>query len=979
MVLLLSMGGAFSLYAQSVKLNGEVYDEYNEPLPGVTVMVQGTTDGTITNLDGSFEFNASIGDKLKLSFIGYEDQIFEVLNSNHIRIQLLPSAELLDDLVVIGYGTVKKDDATGSVVAISSKDFNQGAISSPQDLLVGKTSGVQITSDGGAPGAGSTIRIRGGSSMSASNDPLIIVDGVPLDTDGVAGMSNPLSTVNPSDIETFTVLKDASATAIYGSRASNGVIIITTKQGKGGSKLKVDYSGNVSVSTASNQLDVMSADEYRAFVTDLYGEGSAAVNSLGDANTNWQDEIYRTAISTDHNVSMTGGLENLPYRLSLGYTNQSGILETSNMERYTIGLNLNPSFFDNHLKLAVNTKYLYLDNQFANTGAIGAAVAYDPTQSVYDDASPYGGYTTWVDNEGNPITIAPTNPVAMLNQYNNTSQVHRYILSAKLDYKLHFLPSITASVNVAVDGSKSVGETVVDPLASWSSPNDASRAGSYDPYDENKTNSTLDLYLTYNEQFGKHSVKAIGGYAYQHFYKEGSSTGYNYDRNNIITDQNNYANQNYLVSFFGRAEYGYDNRYLLTATVRQDGTSRFSSDNRWGTFPAFGFAWRAINEDFMADQELMSDLKVRLGWGITGQQNVVGNDLPYQGNYTGSNGQAYYPWNNGYIPTYRPEEYDENIKWEQTTTYNAGVDFGFIDNRITGSVDAYYRETTDLINTVPTAAGSNLSNTITTNVGNLTNKGVEVSLNYKPIVTQDFFWDIGANVTYNENEITKLTNVDDPTYLGVETGGISGGTGSTAQIHSVGHATNSFFVYEQVYDEAGNAMEGVYVDRNGDGVINSYDKYHYGQAAPKVMLGLNTRIEYKNWDFAMSGRFQFGASVYNNNASANGIQQDVYNSAGYLSNRLSGSQDGFTTSQYWSDHYVQNANFFRLDNISVGYNFTNQRLKARGISNLKVYATGQNLFVVSPYDGLDPEVSGGIDNNAYPRPTTFMLGVNLGF
>lgn len=977
-VLLLSIQGAFLLYAQSVEFNGEVFDEYGDALPGVTVVVQGTSNGTITDLDGRFMLNVDVGDLMVFSFIGYEDFTYTVVSGSPVVITMLPSAELLDDLVVIGYGTVKKDDATGSVVAISAKDFNKGAITSPQDLLVGKTSGVQITSDGGAPGAGSTIRIRGGSSMSASNDPLIIVDGVPLDTDGVAGMSNPLSTVNPSDIATFTVLKDASATAIYGSRASNGVIIITTKKGSSGD-VKVDYSGNVSMSIPSGRLDLMDAQEYTDFVTELYGAESVATDKLGDSSTDWQDEIYRTSVSTDHNLSMTGGLDFLPYRLSFGYTNQSGILKTSNLQRYTVGLNINPSFFDDYLRVAITTKYVYIDNQFANTGAIGAATAYDPTQSIYDESSPYGGYTTWTDDAGDPITIAPANPVALINQYDNSSKVNRYILSAKVDYKLHFLPQVVATLNLAVDGSTSEGRTIEDATAAWSSPNDPLRAGSYSPYDEDKDNTTLDFYMTYSEQFGKHSVKGIAGYAYQRFHKEGTSTGYNFARDNIITDANLYANQNYLLSYFGRAEYGYDDRYLLTATLRRDGTSRFSKDNRWGTFPAFGAAWRIINEDFMADADVFSNLKLRLGWGITGQQNVVGNDLPYQGNYTVSNGQALYPWNGTYIATSRPEAYDENIKWEETSTYNAGVDFGFIDNRVTGSIDAYYRETQDLINTIPAAAGSNLSNEITTNVGNLTNKGIEMSVNYKPIVTTDFFWDVGFNMTYNVNKLKKLTNVDDPTYLGVETGGISGGTGSTVQIHSVGHSTNSFFVYEQVYNSSGDPVEGVYVDQNGDGVINSFDKYHYGQAAPNLMMGINSRAEYRNWDFSLSGRFQFGASVYNNNASTNGIQQDVYSSSGYLSNRMTIARNGFGTAQYWSDSYVENADFFRLDNVSVGYKFTAQRLKEFGVNNLRVYATGQNLFVITGYDGVDPEVSSGIDNSAYPRPTTVLLGVNLSF
>ncbi|WP_430812094.1 MULTISPECIES: SusC/RagA family TonB-linked outer membrane protein [unclassified Carboxylicivirga] len=971
-----------ALYAQEMTVSGTVTDAADGmPLPGVTVAVKGTTTGTVTMPDGKFTLTLENGQTLVFSFIGYKSQEL-VATSSTINIALEEDVIGMEEVVVIGYGSVKKEDATGSISAISTKDFNPGAIASPQDLMVGKAAGIQITSTGGAPGAGSTIRIRGGSSLNASNDPLIVIDGVPIDTEGVDGMQNPLNVVNPNDIESFSVLKDASATAIYGSRASNGVIIITTKKGQKGSRMKVNYSGNFSVSAAADLLDVMDGNQYRQFILETYGEGSKAVNRVNqypEQNTDWQDEIYRVAMGTDHNVSLSGAYKNLPYRLSVGYTDQQGIIETSSMNRTTVGLNLNPTLFDNHLKVGVNAKYMFVNNTFSNDDAIGTAVSFDPTKPVYDQNSPYGGYYTWVDDsepKPKPIPIATMNPVAQLNLRDNQSDVHRYIINAKFDYSLHFFPAITATLNLGYDGSKSEGRTITQPTAAWSSPNDPNRAGEYSPYNQDKENKTLDFYLNYNGDFGDHNLKVMAGYAYQDFYREGDNVTYNFDRTNEVTPFKPYKAQNNLQSFFGRAEYNYDGRYLLNFTMRADGTSRFSEDNRWGIFPAVGLAWRLINEDFLKDSRVVSDLKLRLGWGITGQQGVTA-DLPYQGPYVSSNNTAMYPWDGGYVNTLRPDGYDENIKWEETTTYNVGVDYAFLKNKFSGSAEFYYRETKDLLNMVPIAAGANLINELVTNVGSLENIGVEVGLTYRPIVKSDFYWEVGANFTYNQNEITKLTTSDDPTFLGNQVGGIAGGTGSNIQINSVGYPANSFFVYQQVYDEAGNPLEGVYVDQNEDGLINDFDKIRVGQAAPTTLVGINTRLEYKDWDFSLSGRMQFGASVYNNNASTMGVKQDTYNSGGnYLSNRLPMAAQGFNNYQYWSSHYIEDASFFRMDNISLGYSFNNI---SKNNMRLRVSVTGQNLFVISDYNGVDPEVSSGIDNNFYPRARTFMLGVNLGF
>lgn len=981
--------------AQEKMITGSVVDKTTgEFLPGVTIAVEGTARGTITDFDGNFTLKVNQGDVLNVSYIGYITQKITIESQTRLSVELSTDTKSLEEILVIGYGSVKKEDATGSVEAVSSKDFNAGAISSPQDLLVGKASGVQISSTSGAPGAGSTIRIRGGSSMSASNDPLIVIDGVPMDTEGVSGMQNPLNSINPADIKTFTVLKDASSTAIYGSRASNGVILITTKTGKKAQELKVNYSGNVSVGTPSYKVDVMDAPTYRAFIKNLYGADSDAyanVNKYPNQNTDWQDEIYRTSISTDHNVSLSGGLKNLPYRLSLGYTDQKGILKTSAMQRETVGLNLNPTFFDDQVKVAISAKYMHVENDFANDGAIGGAITYDPTKPVFDETmSKYGGYTTVVDKDGNPVTIAPSNPVALLEQSTNSSKVDRGIINGKFDYTPKFFSDLTATLNLGLDVSHSKGTRTTDVTAAWSSPNDPKRAGEYAPYSQNKNNQTLDFYLTYSKTLEDHKVKVMGGYSYQEFYRDGKNITYNAAQTDITTPEGLDENLNRLVSFFGRAEYSYKQKYLLNVTMRADGTSKFKEGNKWGYFPAFGLAWKVKQEDFLKDVEAISSLKVRVGWGLTGQQGVK-EDAPYLGTYTGSNGTALYPWvkpdgSIEYISTSRPNGYDENIKWEETETYNVGIDFGFFDEKLSGSVEWYYRKTNDLLSAVPVSAGANFTNLLLTNVGNLTNQGVEFNVNYNAITTEDLNWTVGANMTYNVNEITKLTATDDPSFLGNATGGISGGTGSTIQMNSVGYPTNSFFVYEQVYDKDGRPLEGVYVDQNQDGIINDFDKIHKGQGAPKWMVGLNTRLQYKNWDFAMSGRFQFGASIYNNNASTRGVKQDTYNSGGnFLSNRLPMAQTGFNKTQYWSSHYIENADFFKLDNVSLGYTFKDF---SKVISSIRVNATAQNLFIISNYTGVDPEittvsptgdVSVGIDNNFYPRSRTYMLGVNIAF
>jgi len=980
LLLMLVMVFSFTIiHAQEKVVSGTVTDANDGMgIPGVSVVVKGTTIGTTTDIDGKYTLSVDANSTIVYSFVGYRPQEILVSNQTQINIILSIETENLSEVVVIGYGQVKKEDATGSVTAISSDDFNKGAITSPQELLSGKTAGVQITSGGGAPGSGSTIRIRGGSSLSASNDPLFVIDGVPVDTEGVNGMRNPLNTIHPSDIETFTVLKDASATAIYGSRASNGVIIITTKKGKEGGELKVGYSGYFSVSNKSDEIDVLSATRYKELFNQKFGDNPNATALLGNENTNWQDEIFQTAISQDHNVSLTGGIKGVPFRGSVGYTDQEGILKTSELQRNTASVGFSPSLFDDHLKINVNVKGMYIDNRFADTGAIGSAIAYDPTQPVYDDASPYGGYHTWtVSSTGDPVDIATSNPLALLQLKRDESTVKRSIGNAQFDYKMHFLPELKANLNLGYDYSKSDGNIFVPEYASWEY--DAQNGGGVDrEYSQSKRNKLLDFYFNYVKDLDQidSKVDAMIGYSWQNFWRSEKTFQTNVAGNIIDNDTDN-KTENYLVSFFGRLNYTFKDRYLMTFTVRRDGSSRFADGNKWGTFPSAAFAWKVNEEAFLKNIDVVSDLKLRLGYGVTGQQNITSNDYPYLNSYTYSEANAQYQFGDRFVTTLRPSGYDVNIKWEETTTYNAGVDFGLFNNRITGAIDVYYRKTEDLLNTIPVAAGTNLTNQILTNVGDLENKGFEFEINTRPISTPDLFWEVGFNVTYNKNKITKLTAVDDPNYLGVATGGISGGVGNNAQIHSVGHASNSFFVWEQVYDANDKPIEGLYVDRNGDGEITEDDKYHYKNAAPSVFLGFSSRLSYKNWDFSFAGRANFNNYVYNNVDSNAGVPGQMYYSAGYLTNVTKDALNtNFDNVQYLSDYYVQDGSFLKLDNITLGYNF-NEVFKGKG--NLRLYTTVQNVFTITDYEGLDPEVSGGIDNNVYPRPRTFLLGVNIDF
>ena len=997
--LLLGLFLSVSAFAQ-IDVKGHVKDATGEPIIGATVRVDGTQAATVTDFDGNFVLKANQGADITITYIGYQPQTVKAAPT--VEVILQDDAAVLNEVVVIGYGAVRKSDLTGSVTAMKPDTKNKGLVVNAQEMMQGKIAGVNVTSDGGSPGGSSTIRIRGGSSLNASNNPLIVIDGVPMDNNGVKGLSNPLSMVNPQDIESFNVLKDASATAIYGSRGSNGVIIITTKKGRKGSAPQVSYNGSVTMSMKKKLIDVMNGDQYRAFATQLYkgnAREEAAMAALGDANTDWQDEIYRTAWSHDHNVTLSGAIGNLPYRVSLGYTDQQGILKTSDFKRYTAALNLNPSLLNDHLTLNLNAKGMWAKTQYANTGAIGAAMAYDPTKPIYDttsaDAKNFGGYTEWkvpgesLNDPSWPNTYnrnATANPVALLDLNDDRAISRSFIGNADIDYKIHGFEDLRLHLTLGADISEGKQWTDV----ATSSP--AAIYYGYHGWDKiTKRNLTLSTYAQYYKDFAKiHHFDIMGGYEWQHFWRTQKTNnwgGYpstHAEKGGQYHDWylHRYKTENYLVSFFGRMNYILMDRYYITATLRDDGSSRFK--DHWQLYPSAALAYKMSEEKVFKNIDWLSDLKLRLSYGKTGQQEGIG-DYNYFAIYALNSGIGSYYDISGDGSIARPDAYDPNLKWETTDTYNIGFDFGAWNQRFTVGVDVYFRKTTDLLNKADVAAGTNFKNTVMTNIGSMENKGVEVTLGLKPIQTDDWYWTIDYNFTYNHNEITELIG-DDPNYF-VPTGGIGGGTGVNAQAHAVGHPAYSYYVYQQVYDKAGKPIEGQVVDRNGDGVITEADKYYYKSPMAPVTMGLSSRLEYKSWDLGFTLRASLGNYVFNNLMSGN-----VNMSAAELysgGNNFYGNRPVAALDYNWqtydleaklSDHWVQNGSFLKCDNITLGYSFDSlfKCGNYKGIGG-RIYATASNVFCITKYDGIDPEVFGGIDNNLYPRPISFILGLNLNF
>lgn len=1008
---------AIGATAQSITVRGTVVDPSGEPLIGASILAEGTSVGTATDIGGNYAINVNPDATLVFSYVGYDPQSVAVKGRTTIDVTMKENSVMLNEVVAIGYGVVKKSDATGSVAVVKPDEIEAGLATSVQDMLVGQTPGVVVTTAGG-PEGGASIRVRGGSSLNASNDPLIVLDGVPLDNGGVQGMGNPLAMISPENIESMTILKDASATAIYGARASNGVIIVTTKRGKSG-KPQINFSANMYINHAHKRWDVLSADEFRNLIVERFGENSDAANALGDTSTDWQDEVLRTTVSSDYSLSIGGTAGVLPYHANISYTNSNGIIKTSKMDRLTLGFNLSPKFFQDHLSVNANVKGFYVRNQFGDAGALSSAISYDPTHPVRSDLPIVGGTSGQkymfngfyevanVNSEGvvQLYDNASLNPVGMLENKDNYANVYRSNGNLQLDYSMHFLPELHANLNLGYDVSKTneTNATAANSAEAWK--NHEHYGGGYktDTY-QFKSNTMLEFYLNYKKEFDAASqmVDVVGGYTWQRTYNEGhysgangnagvrTSPGLNYptlvdgkyymDQNDATVDlvgkpfqadgissDGNYHWKDHLqlLSFYGRVNYGLLDRYLLTFTVRGDATSRFSKNNRWGVFPAAALAWKLNNEAFLESASgWLSDLKLRLSWGQTGQQEV-GSSINYMPMYAIASPSVSYPNGLGgwYLPVYA-RGYNPDLTWETTTTYNAALDFGFLNNRITGNIEYYHRKTTDLLAFVAVPAGSSTTNMLNCNIGSLENYGVEFNIQARPVVTKDFTWTLNYNVGWNHNEITEITGNSV-----FKVGGISGGNGNTVQIHAVGHPANSFYLFQQVYDENGAPLEGVYVDQNGDGQIDEADKIINKSPDPKVTMTFGSQFRWKSWDLGFNIRASIGNYVYNNVLSTKAVYNDLF---AYGLNNLVKNDHYFEQPRYMSDYYLRNASFVRCDNITLGYtwdNLINDHLR------LRLFGAVQNPFVITKYKGVDPEVFGGIDNSVYPRATVYSLGL----
>lgn len=960
----------FCAIAQN-KIGGIVLDNASgQPIPGVNVIIEGSSTGVSTDFDGKFQLsNVKPTDKINFSYMGYKTKSIAVGSQTSFTIKLEEESSQLKEVVVqVGYGSVKKKDATGAVAVLGSKDFNKGPVTSADQMMQGKVAGLQIINGGGSPGADPVVRIRSGSSLTAGNDPLYVIDGIPVASGGVEGGRNPLSTINQNDIESISVLKDASATAIYGSRASNGVIIITTKKGKAGD-IKISYNGNFQVSEIVENVDALSTEQFRA-VVDAKGAPYQAL--MGTASTNWQDEIYRTALGTDQNISASGGSDNISYRASLGYTNLEGVLERDNFQRTTLGVSLVGDFLDKHLKIQLNNNSSVINSNYSNTGAVGAAVGFDPTQSV---KNPDGTYFQW-STPTNYNQLAAKNPLSLINQQNNYGTFYRSIGNIQLDYKMHFLPELKATVNLGYDqmSGRGYGSTNMDFVYALSG------TGYGNTYEniEKRNNKLMDLYLNYNTKIEAidTQIDVTGGYNYQDFREEKNKSNYNFEKNTTTVELFTPTRIN-LQSFFGRANFTVADKYLATVSFRRDGTSRFTPEYRWSNFPAASVAWKLNEENFLKDVTSINSIKLRAGWGITGQQNV--GTYPSIPLYLGSNSTAQYQIGNTFYTTYRPQPYNSNLKWEETTTINFGVDFGLFENRITGTVDLYQRETDDLLLFTDNPPFFGFSNADNYNIGSIKNKGLEISGEVIPVQTDDLEWKIGGNITFQNSEITKLQTTSENT-PGIDHGTISGGTGNTIKNYQVGYSPNTFLVFEQAYGADGKPIDGVFIDRNKDGIVNVDDKYRFHKGDSDIFYGFNTSLTYKNWDMSMVWRGSWGNYMYNNVDSGYGTYNNVFIRQTDLNNSVENVlETGFqkaTDFQLHSDYYIQDASFLKLDNISVGYTFSE---KIKGISMLKISASAQNVLTITKYEGLNPEISSGIDTNIYPRPITFMLGLNANF
>ena len=954
-------------YAQQITVKGTVKDGSGQPLMGASVLVKGTSHGTAADFDGNFELKVDKGVTLVVSSVGYKSREVAA-KAGTMNIVLQEDTQQLEDVVVIGYGAIKKKDLTGSVNLVTDKDFNKAPSVNADQLIQGKIAGVQMASTGGAPGEGQVIRIRGNGSLSLTSNPLIVIDGVPMNDGGVGGSRSIFNSINPEDIESMTVLKDASSTAIFGSRAANGVIMITTKKGKANQDLKISFNTSIALQDVNKYVDVMNANQFRQTVKGLNNPAAEAL--LGNADTNWQKEIYQTAPMSNSTLVLSGAYKTLPYRVSVGHSYADGILRTDNFKRTNAKISLNPTFFDKSLKLELNANGTYMQNRFANKDAIGAAVEYDPTQSVFGGLAKYGGYHAWVNpNNGSRYDLAPNNPMAMLKFLDDSSKVYRFIGNAKVDYTLPFFKDITASVNVGIDYSKGEGDKITDRRMPTSTPG---FDGAKTTYTNKATNKLFDAYINYMKDIKEtHNIGLMVGHSYQSFEFDDNSTDYSYFTNPGDNKEvpNINKSRNVLMSFFGRANYSYKNRYLLTATLRADASSKLNPDDRWGYFPSVALAWNVSNENFLKDNKTLNELKLRFGYGEVGNVNGLGDYL-FLTNYTRSQDGASYQLGDSFYQTYRPGVTNKNLRWEVGNTLNAGIDFGLLDNLITGTLDVYRKQTKDLIAETTIDPFTNFKNRVNANVGDMENKGIELGLTVTPIrnIEKNIRWSFNYNIAYNENKITRMPD-DQPT------GGISGGTGNRVQLHREGETPYSFFVYQQVYDAQGNPVENAFVDRNGNGKIDEGDRYLYKSPFAPVTMGFGTDLNYKNWDLNITTRANIGNYVYNNTQSRLDQFGEITANSGFLRNIKANSNFQRHNDQSWlSDYYLENASFFKLDNITLGYTFPHTDKMY-----IRLYGTVQNVLTITKYSGLDPEVYGGIDNNFYPRPQTYLLGLNVNF
>ena len=992
-----------SSFAQSNAIKGHVKDASGEPIMGATITVNGKAVG-ITDMDGNFSVDAAPGANLTFTYLGMTPKTIKA--TSNMMITLVDNQKSLNEVVVIGYGRAKKNDLTGSVTAIKPDEMSKGITSSASDMLVGKIAGVDVQTGGGQPGSGAQIRIRGGASLNASNDPLYVIDGLAIDNNTNKGMSNVLAMINPNDIESFTVLKDASATAIYGSRASNGVIIITTKKGRSGQKPSVTYNGDVTLSTVQKKYKVMNASEYKQALTNL----GIDTSGLGTADTDWQDEIFRTAISTNHNVSIQGGLKNMPYRVSLGFEDNNGIVKTTWMKRFNTSINVAPTFLDKHLNVNLTAKYMFEKDRYAKVGdAIGGALTMDPTQPVRVDDAAYecvGGYFQYLQAKDDKVTdpswtsIAkaqmPQNPVAVLDNYKCIAKSNDISGNLEVDYKIHGFEDL--HLHAAIGAQYTDGKQD-ETISKYSYSNNYFGYYGYDH--AYKYSIEGKAFAEYAHKFGVHDIDIMAGAEQSHYHRTGYNYGagideylrdnnplyettegkWNYEHDPVSKDDEMWRTHNSLVSYFGRLNYNLLDRYLFTATFRADGSSRFRKGKKWGYFPAAAFAWKINNEPFLKDAKWLDELKLRLGWGKTGQQNGI-DDFYYSTLYRVSNGYAQYPFGDNYYQTLRPTASNQDLTWEKTTTYNAGLDFTALNGRFGVNVDGYYRKTTDLLASVAIAGGTNFGDQLLKNIGSLENYGIELAFNVKPIVTKDFIWDVTYNVGWNHNEITELeAGLQDWVWTGDK---VSRGNNTKIQVNKVGQPINSYYVYQQVYDENGKPIEGAYVDRNGNGTIDDDDRYCYKSPAPDVIMGLTTKFIYKNWDFSAAFHASIGNYVYYDFLNSKAVLNEINASGAFRNTTTEAVNLGFTGTATnptnTSDYFVRNASYLKCSNMTLGYSFPALiKVGAEKICSGRIFFTVQNPFIITKYKGIDPEVSSGIDSNPYPRPISFQLGLNLNF